>query len=162
MAVALALIAGSVSASAAWSAPSVARCALGSSAADLRGFLGPALERAERRFEGRAARRAFATGVAAYLYGVPPLSVGATVARFPRNQIVSIAQLVTPEIRTVVAPNVDTTYTVGQLDLSDGPLVIDVPDTRGRYYVIQLLDAYSNTFAYAGRRTTGTAQAPSR
>ena len=68
----------------------------------------------------------------------------------------SIAQLVTPEIRTVVAPNVDTTYTVGQLDLSDGPLVIDVPDTRGRYYVIQLLDAYSNTFAYAGRRTTGT------
>ena len=33
---------------------------------------------------------------------------------------------------------------------------IDVPDTGGRYYVIQLLDAYSNTFAYIGRRTTGT------
>jgi hypothetical protein len=31
-----------------------------------------------------------------------------------------------------------------------------VPDMRGRYYVIQLLDAYSNTFAYVGRRTTGT------
>ena len=34
--------------------------------------------------------------------------------------------------------------------------MIDVPDTAGRYYVIQLLDAYSNTFAYIGRRTTGT------
>jgi hypothetical protein len=34
--------------------------------------------------------------------------------------------------------------------------VLDVPDTAGRYYVIQLLDAYSNTFAYVGRRTTGT------
>jgi hypothetical protein len=34
--------------------------------------------------------------------------------------------------------------------------VIDVPDTAGRYYVIQLLDAYSNTFSYIGRRSTGT------
>ena len=34
--------------------------------------------------------------------------------------------------------------------------MLDVPDTAGRYYVIQLLDAYSNTFAYVGRRTTGT------
>ena len=31
-----------------------------------------------------------------------------------------------------------------------------MPNTAGRYYVIQLLDAYSNTFAYVGRRTTGT------
>ena len=55
-----------------------------------------------------------------------------------------------------MAPNVDTTYTVGQIDLSDGPLVVDVPDTKGRYYVLQFMDAYSNTFAYVGRRTTGT------
>ena len=53
-------------------------------------------------------------------------------------------------------PNHDTTYTVGRLQLAGGPRVIDVPDTAGRYYVIQLLDAYSNTFAYVGRRTTGT------
>ena len=59
-------------------------------------------------------------------------------------------------MRTVVLPNHDTTYTVGRLQLAGGPRVIDVPDTAGRYYVIQLLDAYSNTFAYVGRRTTGT------
>jgi hypothetical protein len=136
--------------------PSVPSCALGSSAADLHGFAGPAVARAERRLSSPAARRAFAAGVAAYLYGLPPVSLRATVARFPRNLIVSVGQLVNPEVRTVVAPNVDTTYTVSQLDLSGGPLVIDVPDTAGRYYVLQLLDAYSNTFAYIGRRTTGT------
>ena len=77
--------------------------------------------------------------------------------RFPRNgSITSIGELVEPEIRTVVSPNVDTTYTVGQIDLSDGPLVVDVPDTKRRYYVLQFMDAYSNTFAYVGRRTTGT------
>jgi hypothetical protein len=137
--------------------PSVPACALGTSGPDMRGFAGPALARAERRFAGRPrARRAFAAGVAAYLYGRPPLSVGLTVARLPANEMVSIARLADPTIRTVVAPNRDTTYTVAHLDLSQGPLVIDVPNTRGRYYVLQLLDAYSNTFGYIGRRTTGT------
>src|SRR5215213_843689 len=136
--------------------PSVPRCALGKNAADLRGFEARQLLRGERRLGGRAARRAYSAGVAAYVYGLAPLSVRATVPRFPRNQIVSIGQLVEPEVRTVVSPNVDTTYTVGQIDLSDGPRVMDVPDTRGRYYVLQFMDAYSNTFAYVGRRTTGT------
>jgi hypothetical protein len=137
-------------------APAVPGCALGTSAADLRGFEAAALARAERRYHGAKARRAYSTGAAAYVYGLAPLSVRNTVPRFPRNQIISIAELVEPAVRTVVAPNVDTTYTVGQIDLSDGPLVIDVPDTHGRYYVLQFMDAYSNTFAYVGRRTTGT------
>jgi hypothetical protein len=137
--------------------PSVPACALGTSAADLRGFEARALSRAERRLDGGdQARRAFSAGVAAYLYGVAPLSVGETVKRFPANQVISIGRLVEPAVKTVVSPNVDTTYTVGQLDLSGGPLVIDVPDTDGRYYVLQLLDAYSNTFRYIGRRTSGT------
>jgi hypothetical protein len=138
-------------------APSVPACALGTSGPDLRGFYADELARAEHRFGGgRAARRAFSAGVAAYVYGLPPVSVGLTVARFPPNQIISIAKLVDPAVKTVVAPNHDTTYTVAQLNLSGGPLVIDVPDTAGRYYVLQLLDAYSNTFGYIGRRTTGT------
>jgi hypothetical protein len=56
----------------------------------------------------------------------------------------------------VVLPNHDTTYTVERLQLAGGARVLDVPNTRGRYYVIQFLDAYSNTIAYVGRRTTGT------
>ena len=136
--------------------PSVPPCALGTSAADLRGFEAKALAKAEKRYRSPAARRAFSTGVAAYVYGLAPLSVRNTVPRFPLNQIVNIGELVRPEVRTVVSPNVDTTYTVGQINLSDGPRVVDVPDTSGRYYVLQFMDAYSNTFAYIGRRTTGT------
>lgn len=138
-------------------APSVPRCALGVDTPELRGFYAGALERAERRFGGgRAARRTFAAGMAAYVYGIGPASVYQTVQRFPVNQIVSIGMLTNPSVKTVVLPNHDTTYTVGRLDLSGGPMIIDVPDTAGRYYVIQLLDAYSNTETYVGRRTTGT------
>ena len=136
-------------------------CALGTSAADLRGFYSPALARAERRFAARhpaagpAARRAFSTGVAAWIYGLPPLSVRETTRGFPANQIISVGALVDPSVQLVVAPNVDTAYSFGRLDLSGGPVVIDVPDTAGRYYVLQLLDLYSNTIDYIGRRTTG-------
>jgi hypothetical protein len=135
--------------------PSVPSCALGTSANDLRGFYATALARAERRVP-KAQRAQFAAAVAEYVYGLAPVSISGTVQRFPQNQLVSIAKLVDPSVRTVVLPNHDTTYTVGQLQLASGPLVLDVPDTAGRYYVIQLLDAYSNTFAYVGRRTTGT------
>jgi len=135
--------------------PSVKACALGTSAADLKGFFPAALAKAERHVP-KPKRATFAAGVAAYVYGLAPISVYETTQRFPENQVVSIAALTDPTVRTVVLPNHDTTYTVGRLQLSGGPRVLDVPDTAGRYYVIQLLDAYSNTFAYVGRRTTGT------
>ena len=138
-------------------APSVPSCALGAESPDLRGVYRSELARAERRFGGdRAARRVFAAGVAAYVYGFAPVSVRQTVTRYPENQLVSIGVLTDPDVQGVVLPNHDTTYTVGRLRLGQGPLVIDVPDTRGRYYVLQLLDAYSNTIGYVGRRTTGT------
>jgi hypothetical protein len=47
-------------------------------------------------------------------------------------------------------------YGFAWLDLTREPQVVIVPDTAGRYYSIQLLDAYANSFAYVGRRTTGT------
>jgi len=137
--------------------PSVPACALGTSAKDLRGFFAAELARAERRFsKSPAARRVFSAAAAAYVYGFAPVSVNLTTQRFLENQFVSIAALTDPTVRTVVLPNHDTTYTVGRLQLADGPRVLDVPDARGRYYVIQLLDAYSNTISYVGRRTTGT------
>jgi hypothetical protein len=53
-------------------------------------------------------------------------------------------------------PNVDTLYSLGWLDLSHEPIILNVPDTHGRYYVMQMLDAYANTFSYVGKRTSGT------
>jgi hypothetical protein len=43
--------------------------------------------------------------------------------------------------------------------VGQGPLVLHVPDTGGRYYVLQLIDAWTNNFAYLGRRATGTGEA---
>jgi hypothetical protein len=56
-----------------------------------------------------------------------------------------------------VSPNNDTAYLIAPLDLSGGPVRVDVPDTADRYYVLQCVDAWTNNFAYIGRRATGTA-----
>lgn len=55
----------------------------------------------------------------------------------------------------VVMPNNDTLYANAWLDLSHGPLVIDVPDMGDRYYVLGFLDFFTNPFAHVGTRTTG-------
>lgn len=60
-----------------------------------------------------------------------------------------------PDDREVVSPNNDTVYSNAWLDLSEGPVVIDSPDMGDRYWTLGLLDAWTNPFAYVGRRTTG-------
>jgi hypothetical protein len=55
-----------------------------------------------------------------------------------------------------VGPNIDTLYGYAWVDLTKEPQLLHVPDTNDRYYSIQLLDAYANTYAYVGRRATGT------
>ena len=58
--------------------------------------------------------------------------------------------------RGAIAPNVDTLYSAAWLDLSDGPIVLDVPDTKGRYYSVQLVDGFDQTIGLIGKRTHGT------
>jgi hypothetical protein len=58
---------------------------------------------------------------------------------------------------TFVSINNDTVYSTATLDLSAGPLRLDLPDSDDRYYVMQFVDAWTNNFAYLGRRATGTA-----
>ena len=66
--------------------------------------------------------------------------------------------LIGPETK-FVSPNNDTLYLIGQCDVRQGPVVLHVPDTHDRYYVLQFVDAWSNNFAYIGRRATGAAEA---
>lgn len=56
----------------------------------------------------------------------------------------------------MVRANVDTLYSSAFLDLSKGPIVLSVPDTHGRYYLMPMLDMWTNIFASPGKRTTGT------
>lgn len=53
--------------------------------------------------------------------------------------------------------NRDTLLTVGWLDLSKGPQVLQVPAMPNRYYSVQFTDPSDGTdFAYVGTRTTGS------
>ena len=63
------------------------------------------------------------------------------------------------ESRAVTTPNADTLYSSANLDLSGGPLLLDVPATQDRYYSLAFMDFYTNNFAYVGTRTTGTSAA---
>ena len=75
----------------------------------------------------------------------------------PWNRFGYARELLGPET-SFVSPNNDTLYTLAALDLRPGPLVLHVPDTGDRYYVLQFVDAWTNNFAYIGRRATGTAE----
>ena len=101
----------------------------------------------------------------AYIYGFPLLfdlqAVSGNVdmgliARAPFNSFSHASKLAGPEDRFVSINN-DTLYSIAQADVSGGPLLLRVPDTGGRYYVLQFVDAWTNNFAYVGRRATGTA-----
>jgi len=96
----------------------------------------------------------------AYIWGFPlvlnnTLYKASLKSGVPTNRFVVQAFLSTPAVNAA-GPNVDTLYGSTWLDLSKEPQVIVVPDTHGRYYSIQLVDAYGNSFAYIGRRATGT------
>lgn len=71
------------------------------------------------------------------------------------NQFTHTHRKLGPDDREVVSPNNDTVYSNAWLDLSQGPVLIDSPDMGQRYWTLGLLDAWTNPFAYVGRRTTG-------
>ena len=74
----------------------------------------------------------------------------------PPNQLGHFRTFPDHTLTAVVKPNVDTYYSIAWLDLAVEPQVLTVPATE-RYYLLPMLDAYSNVFASPGTRTTGTA-----
>ena len=58
--------------------------------------------------------------------------------------------------KLIIRPNFDTLYSAAWLDLTNGPIVIDVPDTNGRYYCMHMMDMWTDSFAVPGSRTWGT------
>jgi len=74
----------------------------------------------------------------------------------PINQFAHAPAFPDHTFTDVVSANVDTLYSTAFLDLSKEPIVLSVPDTKGRYYLMPMLDAWTNVFASPGPRTTGT------
>jgi len=107
-------------------------------------------------------------GIQAVVYGYPLVLVDVTKqvqtnvttpehnGHAPINQFSNFLKYPTAAYRDVVRMNVDTLYSFAWLDLSKEPLVLSVPDTHDRYYLMPILDAWTDVFASPGKRTTGT------
>ena len=114
------------------------------------------------------AEEARAIGVDAYLYFYPLLTMDITRKQFtniepgkefgkgPMNMFISVPQYPPANFKGVVRSNFDTLYSIAWLDLTKEPLVIAAPDTAGRFYLLPMLDMWTDVFASPGWRTTGT------
>lgn len=80
---------------------------------------------------------------------------GATgYGRAPFNVLGHSAERWTDRDRDIVTPANDLLYTNAWIDLRRGPVVIDVPAQTGRYFVLELLDVYTNNFHNIGTRNS--------
>jgi hypothetical protein len=110
---------------------------------------------------------AMAIGVDAYIYGYPLVTMEMTRrvmtnvekpegTRAPMGQLVRMRAYPTGAFRDVTAPNADTLYTVAWIDVSKEPWVFSIPNMKERYFLMPMLDGWTDVFQDPGKRTTGT------
>ncbi len=86
------------------------------------------------------------------LTAVPaPNANGAPVNQFANKKVFPDATFT-----NVVNPNADTLYSSAWIDTAKEPIIISLPDTQGRYYLMPMLNYWTDVFASPGSRTTGT------
>jgi hypothetical protein len=79
-----------------------------------------------------------------------------SLLRSPFNAIHASMHRWTHEDRTFVTPSNDFLYLNGWIDLTKGPVTLDIPVMENdRYYVVELLDAFTNNFINLSPRNAG-------
>ncbi|HEV8448651.1 MAG TPA: DUF1254 domain-containing protein [Gemmatimonadaceae bacterium] len=107
------------------------------------------------------------TAVDAYVYGYSLVTMDQTRRvmtnvetagdkHAPMGQFANMPSYPTAEFRDVTAPNANTLYSVAWVDLSAEPYVLSLPDEHDRYYLMPMLDAWTNVFRAPRTRTSGT------
>ena len=109
---------------------------------------------------------AIATDAYVYLYPLVSMDItrrqstnieaGKEIAKGPMNTFVNVPAFPPADLKVVVRVNFDTLYSVAWLDLTKEPQVVSAPDTSGRFYLLPMLDMWTDVFASPGWRTTGT------
>jgi hypothetical protein len=110
--------------------------------------------------------RAIAVDAYVYFYSLITMDVtrkhftnieaGKEFGKGPMNMFVNVPAYPPADFKGVVRTNFDTLYSIAWLDLTREPLVVSAPDTAGRYYLLPMLDMWTDVFASPGWRTTGT------
>ena len=132
------------------------------------GLIGTAIAPASVTAASVTEEDAHAIGVDAYVYFYSLVTMDVTRKQLtnqvptpggiggPMNGFANVGAFPSADLRAVVRPNFDTLYSSGWLDLTKEPMVVSVPDTGGRYYLLPMLDMWTDVFASPGWRTTGT------
>ena len=113
-------------------------------------------------------QQAHAIAVDSYIYFYPLVTMDLTRRQMtnlpagkelgfgPPNTFNNVPAYPSASDRIVVRPNFDTLYLIAWLDLVKEPVIVSAPDTNGRYYLLPMLDMWTDVFASPGWRTTGT------
>lgn len=113
------------------------------------------------------ARQARDLAVEAYVYAYPLVTMEFTrrsltnvaapeAAKAPMGQFIKLRGYPAVDNHAVTAPNADTLYTIVWLDVSKEPWIVSTPDMKGRFFLLPMLDGWTNVFDVPGKRTTGT------
>ncbi len=80
-----------------------------------------------------------------------PGSNGSPVNQFGNKKVFPDASFT-----NVVRPNADTLYSSAWLDAAAEPIILSVPDMQGRYYLMPILNYWTDVIGSPGSRTTAT------
>ena len=127
-------------------------------------LVGPSLPQIAQAQSAVTEQEAQAIALDAYIYFYPLMSMDLSRKQFtngtndfkgPMNTFVNVPAYPPADFKGVVRSNFDTLYSVSWLDMTKEPVVISAPDTDGRYYLLPMLDMWTDVFASAGLANDG-------
>jgi hypothetical protein len=114
-------------------------------------------------------REAKRIAIDSYIYGYALITSDVTERAFinttapnpetfqaPINQLVNIPKYPPADYKGVTAPNADTLYSAGFMDVTKEPVLLSYPDMHGRYFLFPIYSQWTNVIAAPGKRTLGT------